>query len=154
MKIVPPWYLLSAPSLRNPDSSLPGIRLWTQSGTCTLSQIDAMYDSLVDRGANGGLAGSDIRLIVYGGDRTIWRSHHWRTQRLGKFRAVAKTKKGEVLFIFCQYAHIQRVNPYTPHFRWKTTMTTIWSLMIDQFVFRGQSLATHHQRRICCTTWF
>ena len=37
------------------------------------SIFKAMYDSLVEKGANGGLAGSDIRLIVYSGDRTIWR---------------------------------------------------------------------------------
>ena len=37
------------------------------------SIFKAMYDSLVEKGANGGLAGSDIRLIVYSGDRTIRR---------------------------------------------------------------------------------
>ena len=69
------------------------------------------YDSLVDRGANGGLAGSDMRLINYDLDRTIdvqgIDNHQVPNLRLGKFGAVAKTKKGNILLIFCQYAHIQ-----------------------------------------------
>ena len=70
------------------------------------------YDSLVDRGANGGLAGSDMRLIDYDGDRTIdvqgIDNHKVPNLRLGKFRVVARTKTGNVLLIFCQYAHIQK----------------------------------------------
>jgi len=70
------------------------------------------FDSLIDRGANGGLAGDDMRLIEYDEDRTIdvqgIDNHQVPQLRLGKFGAVAKAKQGDVLLIFCQHAHIQR----------------------------------------------
>ena len=62
------------------------------------------YDSLVDRGANGGVAGSDMRLINYDMDRTIdvqgIDNHQVPNLRLGKFGAVAKTKTGNVSHFF------------------------------------------------------
>ena len=83
------------------------------------------YDSLVDRGANGGLAGSDMRLINYDLDRTIdvqgIDNHQVPNLRLGKFGAVAKTKKGNILLIFCQYAHIQNGKSIHSLFRWRIT---------------------------------
>ena len=37
----------------------------------THTRTKSLYDSLVDRGANGGLADTDMRLIKYDDDRTI-----------------------------------------------------------------------------------
>lgn len=53
-----------------------------------------------------------MRLIEYDGDRTIdvqgIDNHQVPSLRLGTFGAVAKAKQGEVILIFCQYAHINR----------------------------------------------
>ena len=92
------------------DDTSPTIndRHYAVSRTVTKST----FNSLIDRGANGGLAGEDMRLIEYDNDRTIdvqgIDNHEIPQLRLGKFGAVARSKQGEVLLIFCQYAHIQR----------------------------------------------
>jgi len=104
------------PSLEDCDESLSSSGGLSSSSdhhyAVSRTVTKSTFNSLIDRGANGGLAGEDMRLIEYDDDRTIdvqgIDNHEIPQLRLGTFGAVAKSTQGEVLLIFCQYAHIQR----------------------------------------------
>jgi hypothetical protein len=66
--------------------------------------------SLVDRGANGGIAGDDMTIIEYNSppqfiDIHGIDNHKLDMLKIGTFGAVAKTQRGEAILIFHQYAH-------------------------------------------------
>ena len=68
-------------------------------------------NSIIDRGANGGVAGRDLRLISYAEPgRTVSTNgidgHRIGDLPLGTFGAVCHTRKGKVILIFHQYAHL------------------------------------------------
>ena len=68
-------------------------------------------NSIIDRGANGGVAGRDLRLISYAEPgRTVSTNgidgHRIGDLPLGTFGAVCHTRKGKAILIFHQYAHL------------------------------------------------
>ena len=70
---------------------------------------DRNYSSLVDRGANGSIAGNDLRLITHEyPERTITiqgiDNHTVPDLRIGTYGAAARTQYGNVILIFNQYA--------------------------------------------------
>ena len=77
--------------------------------TVTSVQVEHKYGSLVDRGANGGLAGSDVRIITKT-DRTIdvngIDNHQVSNLPIVTAGGVAKSQLGEVIVILNQYAGI------------------------------------------------
>jgi hypothetical protein len=77
-----------------------------------VSQVERRcnFKSLVDRGANGGIAGDDMRLISHDAfGRTIdvqgINNHEIPKLKLGTCGAVVRTQRGYVILIFHQYAH-------------------------------------------------
>ena len=67
--------------------------------------------ALMDGGANGGIAGSDMRVMSYNSDGRrvnigIAGDHQMTGKKLGTFCAVIETRFGRVLAIFHQYAHV------------------------------------------------
>ena len=77
--------------------------------TVTSVQVEHKYGSLVDRGANGGLAGSDVRIITKT-DRTIdvngIDNHQVSNLPIVTAGGVATSQLGEVIVILNQYAGI------------------------------------------------
>ena len=69
-------------------------------------------DSLVDRGANGGLAGTDMRVISTSAHRSVHvegiDNHQVRDVPIVTAGGVISTNKGDVIGIFHQYAHINK----------------------------------------------
>ncbi|MGL4351678.1 MAG: hypothetical protein ACRCT2_14160, partial [Plesiomonas shigelloides] len=69
-------------------------------------------DSLVDRGANGGLAGTDMRVISTSAHRSVHvegiDNHQVRDVPIVTAGGVMSTTKGDVIGIFHQYAHINK----------------------------------------------
>ena len=69
----------------------------------------AVFASLIDRGANGGIAGNDMRLICFDRDRTInvqgIDNHQLPHLKIGTFGATVNTQNGPVILIFNQYAY-------------------------------------------------
>jgi hypothetical protein len=67
--------------------------------------------SLVDRGANGGIAGSDCRIISYS-DRTVdatgIANHQLTSIKIGTVGAYAKSQWGPVIIVMNQYAIFQQ----------------------------------------------
>ena len=65
-----------------------------------------VFASLIDRGANGGIAGDDVRLIEYDRGRTInvtgIDNHQLPHLKLATFGAYARTQNGPVILIFNQ----------------------------------------------------
>ena len=66
--------------------------------------------SLIDRGANGGIAGDDMRIISHNDppqfiDIQGIDNHSLSMLKIGTFGAVATTQRGEVILVFHQYAH-------------------------------------------------
>jgi len=69
--------------------------------------ITSNQSSLVDRGANGGIAGSDVRVIDKGIQSVSVRgidNHEINNLPIGTVGGVVKTQQGEVIAIFHQYA--------------------------------------------------
>ena len=66
--------------------------------------------ALVDRGANGGLMGSEGRLVQWT-DRTIdctgIDSHEIRDLKIGHFGATVKTQSGPIIIEMHEYAYVQ-----------------------------------------------
>ena len=64
--------------------------------------------SLIDRGANGGVAGSDVRIISLLPDRSVdiqgIDNHQLQDVKIGTVGAVASTHLGEIILIMPQYA--------------------------------------------------
>ncbi|MGL4349324.1 MAG: hypothetical protein ACRCT2_01875, partial [Plesiomonas shigelloides] len=71
-------------------------------------------ESLVDRGANGGLAGTDMRVIATSPYRSVHvkgiGNHHVRDVPLVTAGGVLSTTNGDVIGIFHQYAHVNMGN--------------------------------------------
>ena len=69
-------------------------------------------DSLVDRGANGGLAGTDMRVIETSAHRSVHvegiDNHQVRDVPIVTAGGVINTTRGDVIGIFHQYAHINK----------------------------------------------
>ena len=68
----------------------------------------ALYDSLADRGANGGVAGEDTRMINTSERRVDIRgidNHQVTAIPIASCGAVARSQKGEVILILHQYAY-------------------------------------------------
>ena len=68
------------------------------------------FKSLIDRGANGGIAGDDMRLICHDTHgRTIdvqgIDNHEIPKLKISSCGAVARTQRGDAILIFNQYAH-------------------------------------------------
>lgn len=66
------------------------------------------FGSLVDRGANGGVAGSDVRLVSWTLHRvnvTGIQNHQMPNLKVGTFGGVTKTQRGHVVLILNQYAY-------------------------------------------------
>ena len=94
----------------------------TSHGTRLVNVCDLTYyvsrherkfgESLVDRGANGGLAGEDMRVIMSSPHRVVHvegiDNHQVRDVPIVTAGGVLKTKDGEVVGIFHQYAHINK----------------------------------------------
>ena len=82
---------------------------YTLSYSVTSVQTKTTYGSLIDRGANGGLAGADVRVIAKT-DREIdvngIDNHQMINLPIVTAGAVAKTADGEVIVIMNQYAYI------------------------------------------------
>ena len=71
----------------------------------------ALYESLADRGANGGVAGEDVRVIDTTDRRVDIRgidNHQVTAVPIATCGAVAKSQKGEVILILHQYAYTGR----------------------------------------------
>ncbi len=72
----------------------------------------SMKPSLVDRGANGGVGGEDVRLIHYVPGKTVTiqgiDNHQMRSIRIGTVAGVVQTTLGRVMLIFNQYAYTGR----------------------------------------------
>ncbi len=67
--------------------------------------------ALIDRGANGGVAGDDVRPISWTDrkvDVTGLDNHEITDLRIGCFGGVAPTQRGDVIVIMYQYAHGRR----------------------------------------------
>jgi hypothetical protein len=67
--------------------------------------------ALIDGGANGGIGGRDMKLMLYNTDGRHVNigtagDHQMTGKRLGTFCAVINTQLGRVLGIFHQYAHV------------------------------------------------
>ena len=65
----------------------------------------------MDGGANGGIAGSDMRVMSYNSDGRrvnigIAGDHQMTGKQLGTFCSVIETRFGRILAIFHQYAHV------------------------------------------------
>jgi len=69
----------------------------------------AVLNSLIDRGANGGVAGDDMRPIKFDRDRTLnvtgIDNHQMPELKIGTFGAYAETQDGPVILIFNQYGY-------------------------------------------------
>ena len=69
-------------------------------------------ESLVDRGANGGLAGTDMRVITTSPHRSVHvegiDNHQVRDVPIVTARGVLRTTNGDVIGIFHQYVHINK----------------------------------------------
>ncbi len=68
--------------------------------------------SLVDRGANGGVGGEDVRLLSYVPGRTVniqgLDNHQLTSVRIGTVAGIANSTDGPVLLLFPQYAYLGR----------------------------------------------
>ena len=65
----------------------------------------------MDGGANGGIAGSDMRILSHNSDGRcvnigIAGDHQMTGKKLSTFCSVIETRFGRVLAIFHQYAHV------------------------------------------------
>ena len=73
------------------------------------AEMVAIFASLIDRGANGGIAGDDMRLICFDKDRRInvqgIDNHQLPQLKIGTFGATVNTQNGPVILIFNQYAY-------------------------------------------------
>ena len=81
--------------------------------TYSVSKIQRSFgESLVDRGANGGLAGVDMRVITTSPHRSVHvegiDNHQVRNVPIVTAGGVLHTTKGDVIGIFHQYAHINK----------------------------------------------
>ena len=89
-----------------------------QINTCVITYAVSKHhqrefgDSLVDRGANGGLAGTDMRVISTSAHRSVHvegiDNHQVRDVPIVTAGGVINTTKGDVIGIFHQYAHINK----------------------------------------------
>ena len=71
--------------------------------------LHAKWRALVDRGANGCIAGSDMRIVEWTDrhiDLTGVDSHTVRNLRVGTFGGVVRTQRGEIIVIVHQAAHM------------------------------------------------
>lgn len=81
--------------------------------TYAVSKVQRKFgESLVDRGANGGLAGEDMRVISQSSHRAVHvegiDNHQVRDVPIVTAGGVLQTTTGEVIGIFHQYAHINK----------------------------------------------
>jgi hypothetical protein len=101
---------------RRNDTKRPGNSTRTVN-TCAITYSVSKHqrkngESLVDRGANGGLAGIDMRVIATSPHRTVHvegiDNHQVRDIPIVTAGGVLQTNQGEVIGIFHQYAHINK----------------------------------------------
>ena len=73
----------------------------------TMQSIETNVDSLLDRGANGGFAGSDVRVMEYTdrvADVTGIENHQVKDLKIGTVAGVVQTQHGSVVIILHEYA--------------------------------------------------
>jgi hypothetical protein len=80
----------------------------------------AVFASLLDRGANGGIAGDDMRLICFDRDRTInvqgIDNHQLPHLKISAFGATVNTQNGPVILILFNHTTVvarPSIRPYS-----------------------------------------
>jgi hypothetical protein len=114
-------HMMSSSRARGESSTSQGTNRG-QSSSRVVNKCDITYavskvqrksgESLVDRGANGGLAGADMRVIATSPHRAVHvegiDNHQVRDVPIVTAGGVLQTTMGEVIGIFHQYAHINK----------------------------------------------
>ena len=88
----------------------------------------AQHGSLVDRGANGGLAGSDVRVLSKSSRKctvTGIDQHQINGLDIVECAALVNTNHGYVNLIMNEYAYMGKAIPFTPQVKLSGTKTQL-----------------------------
>ena len=88
----------------------------------------AQHGSLVDRGANGGLAGSDVRILSKSSRKctvTGIDQHQINGLDIVQCAALVKTNHGYVNLIMNEYAYYGKATPFIPQVKLNGTRTKL-----------------------------